>query len=106
MVLLLLGVNAFLAVLTVLSVLFRLQGGGDGYIVQYRASLGISAFKTGSVSHILSFILFALVVLVFHTVLSWKTFQLHRHLSVLILGLGSLLLLMGVLVSNALLALH
>ena len=106
LVLLLLGINGFLAVLTVLSVLFRLQGGGDGYIVQYRASLGISAFKTGSVSHILSFAAFALLVLLFHTILSWQTHRLHRQLSVLILALGSLLLLLAVIVSNALLTLH
>lgn len=106
LVLLLLGVNAFLTTLTILSVLFRLQGGGDGYIVQYRASLGISAFKTGSVSQILSFIAFALLVLAFHTMLSWRTYKIHRQLSVMILGLGGLLLVLAIIVSNALLALH
>lgn len=103
---LLLGVNAFLAVLTILSVLFRLQGSGDGYIVQYRANLGISAFKTGDVSQILSFAAFAVFVLAFHSVLSWRTYHLHRQLAVLILALGTLLLLLGALVSNALLTLH
>lgn len=106
LVLLLLGVNSFLMLLTVLSVLFRLQGGGDGYIVQYRANLGISAFKTGSVSHLLGFMAFALFVLVFHAALSWRTYHLHRYLAVLVLGLGTLLLVLGLVVSNALLTLH
>lgn len=106
LVLLLLSVNTFLALLTTLSVLFRLQGAGTGYIVQYRAQLGIGAFKTGSVSQILAFVVFAVFVVVAHTMLSQRAYHLRRELSVLILGLGTLLLVIGVIVSNALLALH
>jgi hypothetical protein len=106
LVLLLLSVNTFLALLITLSVLFRLQGAGTGYIVQYRAQLGIGAFKTGSVSQILAFVVFAVFVVVAHTMLSQRAYHLRRELSVLILGLGTLLLVIGVIVSNALLALH
>jgi hypothetical protein len=105
LVLLLLSVNSFLAVLGVLSVLFRLQGGGDSFIVQYRAQLGIGAFKSGSVSHILAFVGFAVLVLIVHTLLSWQTYHIKRQLSVLILALGSLLLVINIIVSNALLTL-
>ena len=105
LVLLLLSVNGFLAVLTTLSVLFRLQGGGEGYIVQYRANLGISAFKNGTVEQILSFVAFAVLVFLIHVALSWRTYGIRRELSVLILALGSLLLLIGAIVSDALLAL-
>lgn len=106
-VLLLLGVNAFLAFLAILSVLFRLQGAGsNGYIVQYRANLGISAFKTGSVLSILSFIGFALLVFVTHTGLSFRTYHIRKQLSVAILSLGTLLLILGIIVSNSLLVLR
>jgi hypothetical protein len=106
LVLLLLSVNSFLAVLGVLSVLFRLQGGGDNFIVQYRAQLGISAFKPGSVSHVLAFAGFALLVLIVHTLLSWQVYHIKRQLAVLILALGSLLLVINLIVSNALLTLR
>lgn len=106
-VLLLLSINAFLALLAVLSVLFRMQGiGSSGYIVQYRADLGISAFKTGSSLTIVSFIGFALLVFAVHTSLSLRTYHIRKQLSVVILGLGTLLLVLGIIVSNALLALH
>lgn len=106
MVLLFLSANAFLALLITVSVLFRLQGDGEGYIVQYRANLGISAFETGSVDQILSFVLFALVVLGVHAALSWKVYTIKRELSVLILGLGTLLLVLCAIVSDALLAIR
>jgi len=105
-VLLFLSANSFLALLTILSVLFRLQGGGDNYIVQYRANLGISAFQQGSVDQILSFIAFAVVTFAIHAVLSWRTYGVRRELSLLILGSGTLLLLISVIISDALLALR
>lgn len=106
LVLLLLSVNTFLVVLTTLSILFRLQGAGNGYIVQYRAQLGIGAYKSGSVSQLLAFIAFAVLVLAVHAILSQRTYRLKRELSVLILGLGTLLLVIGFIVSNALLTLR
>jgi hypothetical protein len=106
LVLLLLSANAFLMVLTALSVLFRLQGGGDSYIVQYRANLGISAFQPGSVNQIISFVIFAVIVFAAHAVLSWRTYPIKRELSVLVLALGTLLLLLSVIISDALLALR
>lgn len=105
-VLLLLSVNAFLTLLTAFSVLTRLQGGGDGFIVQYRANLGISAFRTGNVDQIIAFAIFAFLVFAIHGVLSWRTYGIRRQLSLVILALGTLLLVLGVIVSNALLALR
>jgi len=106
-VLLLLSVNAFLTLLAALTVLFRLQGAsGSGYIVQYRANLGISAFKTGSSLAIVSFIGFALLVFAVHAILSFRTYHIRKQLSVVVLGLGTLLLVLGIIVSNALLALR
>src|SRR5216117_1722487 len=106
-ILLLLGVNIFLAFLVIVSVLFRLQlGGGTGFIVQYRANLGIDQYKAGSVANLLSFIGFAMVILGTNVVLSHQTYHIRRQLAILILTLGVLLLLLCVIVSNALLALH
>lgn len=107
LVLLLLSINAFLAVAGSIFILLRLSTShGTGYIVQYRASLGINAFKTGSVIDLISFIAFALLVLVIHTGLSLRAYKIHRQLAVAILGLGILLLVLTVIVSNALLVLR
>jgi hypothetical protein len=106
LVLLLLSVNSFLAALTTLSTLFRLSGGGDSFIVQYRAPLGIGAYQPGSISQILAFIGFVIVVLVVHAALSWRTYRIKRELSILILALGTLLLVMALIVSNELLSLR
>lgn len=107
-VLLLVSINVFLAFLCVVLVLLRagLGQGVDGYIVGYRANLGISAFQKGDVIPILSFIVFALVTLAINLVLSIRIYHLRRALSLTVLGLGTLVLLLAVIVSNALLALY
>lgn len=107
LILLLLSINVFLALLTTIFILLRLgSGNGNGYIVQYRASLGISAFKTGSILELLSFIGFAALVLAVHSTLSMRAYRIHRQLSIVILSLGVLLLLLAFIVSNALLLLR
>jgi hypothetical protein len=107
LVLLLLSINAFLAVAGSIFILLRLSTShGTGYIVQYRASLGINAFKTGRVTDILSFIAFAALVLAVHTVLSIRAYNIHRQLAIAILSLGILLLVLTIIISNALLVLR
>lgn len=108
LVLLLVSINAFLAFLCIVLILLRagIGQGVDGYIVEYRANLGLSAFQKGSIVPILSFILFSLLTLVVNVILSIRTYQLRRTLSLTILGLGALILLLAVIVSNALLALY
>jgi hypothetical protein len=106
-VLLLLSVNAFLAVAGSLFILLRLSTShGTGYIVQYRASLGINAFKTGGVVDLLSFIAFAGLVLAVHYFLSRRAYEIHRQLAIAILSLGILLLALTIIISNALLVLR
>jgi hypothetical protein len=107
LVLLLASLNAFAAMLAVILVLLRLSSGhGSGYIVQYRSSLGINAFKTGSVSNLLSFVVFALLSGVVNIGLSLKIYRINRHLALSILSLGLLLLVLSIIVSNALLVLR
>lgn len=103
-VLLLLSINSFLTLLCTTLVLLRLDfGRPDGYIVQYRANLGLNAFRSGGTSAILAFIAFALLVMGLHTVLSMRMYHYRRHFSIVILGMGMLLLSLAVIVSNALL---
>jgi hypothetical protein len=107
LVLLLLSINAFLTLLCLLLVLLRLDvGRPDGYIVQYRSNLGLSAFKSGSAGTLASFALFALFVMVLHTMLSMRVYPIHRQFAVTILGMGLLLLILSIIVSNALLVLR
>lgn len=107
LVLLLLSVNAFLTVLATIFILVRLSSShGNGYIVQFRSSVGINDFKTGSVIELLSFIAFAWLVLATHTLLSIRAYQIHRQLAIAILSSGLLLLLLTIIVSNALLVLR
>jgi hypothetical protein len=106
-VLLLLSVNAFLAVAGSIFILLRLgTSHGTGYIVQYRPSLGINAFQTGSVVELLSFVVFAALILLIHTLLSLRIYPIHRQLAITILSLGVLLLILTVIISNALLVLR
>lgn len=107
-VLLLVSISTFLAFLCIALVLLRagIGQGNDGYIVQYRANLGLSAFTKDSVVPILSFAFFVLATLVINVVLSIRTYPLRRSLSLTVLALGSLVLLLAIIVSNALLALY
>lgn len=107
LILLLISINAFLAFLTTLWILLKLDSGrSSGYIVQYRANLGIGALKTGEAAELVAFIIFAFLVLVLHVLLSIKAYPIRRHVSVIILGFGVLLLLLAFIVSNALLVLR
>lgn len=107
MVLLLLSTNTFVTLLASILILLRLDGGRtDGYIVQYRANLGLSAFKTGDASTLISFIVFAGLVLLFHTLMSIKVYHVRRQFSVSVLAMGLLLLVLVLIVSNALLVLR
>lgn len=104
--LLFVSVLVFLTVLLMVLVALRLSTGHNSYIVQYRSSVGINNFTTGSIMGLLDFIVFGFLVLVTHVVLSIRTYHIHRQLSVVILGLGVLLLVLAIIVSNALLVLR
>lgn len=107
LVLLLLSINAFLAIAGSIFILVRLNAShGTSYIVQYRPSLGADAFQTGSVLDLVSFIGFAAVVLAIHGILSYRAYPIHRQLALTILSLGILLLALVVIVGNSLLTLR
>jgi hypothetical protein len=110
LILLLLSTNVFLAFLASIFMLLRLSTNhGNGYIVQCRDCsnlANINRFTNGSVTQLLSFVGFALLVLAVHFTLSLRCYRINKQLAVTILALGILLLVLGIIVSNALLVLR
>lgn len=104
LVLLVLSANTFLAIVTTILLVLRLDSADvDGVVSQYHANLGrLSAFEPGSASTFWAFIVFALFVLVFHAVLSMRMYHHRRHFAVAVLWMGFLLLALALIVSNAL----
>ena len=104
LILLLLSVNAFLAIAGSIFVLIRLSTGhGTGYIVQYRPNLGINAYESGGVMTLISFVFFMLLVFGVNGILSLRVYRIHRQLAITTLSLGILILALAVIVSNSLL---
>ncbi len=106
LVLLMASINVFLTFLLSVLTLLRLDTGHSSYIVQYRSDATINAFKSGSSIDLFGFIVFGLLILVFNTVISMRVYLIHRQLAVTVLGLTTLLLVLAIIVSNALLVLR
>ncbi len=107
LVLLLLSINVFLAVVGSLYFLIRLSTShGTSYIVQYRSAFVVNKFTPGTLLDLLAFVAFAALVLLVHSVLSYRAYHIHRQLTITILSLGILLLVLTSIVSNALLVLR
>jgi|SRR5665213_215882 len=109
LVMLLLSINAFLAVGGSIFILLSLSTvHSNSYIIQCRDCSNLAAvsrFTNGNVVGLLSFVVFAGLVLAAHSVLSFRAYKIHRQLAIAILSLGLLLLLLTIIVSNALLVL-
>ncbi len=107
-VLLLLSINVFLAIAGIIFIIIKLisTSHGSGYIVQYRPSLGVSSYQTGSVMQLISFTMFAGIIGITNVALSYRAYRIHRQLSVTILSLGILLLVLTIIISNSLLLLR
>ena len=105
--LLLLSINGFLALGGVIFVLARLGSAhGSGYIVQYRSSLGVDAFEQGTVSGILIFLAFMILVFTVDAFLSLRAYKLSRNIALIVQSMTALLLVLSIIVSGALLLLH
>lgn len=106
LVLLLLSINGFLAIFGTIMLLLKLGNSSpDLHIIQYRADLGLSAFKNGTSASLIAFIIFMWLVLVVNTVLSYRTYSLKRDYSIIVLSFGLLLIVLAMIVSDALIVL-
>lgn len=106
-VLLILSTNTFIVLLNTVLILLRLDSTRtDSYIVQYRANLGLSGFAVGSSATFWSFILFSVIVLVGGTILSMRIYTMHRRYAVTLLALSTLVIILSLIVTNALLTLR
>ena len=106
-VLLLITVNGFLTLVTTVLILLRLDTSrSDGYFIQYRANLGLNAYQVGSYVTLLGFILLSVFIVVFHTLISQRIYPVRRDVSIVVLGFGTILLTLTLIVSNALLVLR
>ncbi|MES2971198.1 MAG: hypothetical protein V4702_02670 [Patescibacteria group bacterium] len=103
-VLLLLSVNIFFTVLISVLIAFALTGGTDRlYVIEHRPSLGLSANRIGDSTQMTSLIVFVIFVLVFNTMLSVRSYPLRRNFAVVVLGMGTLLILLAGVISSFLL---
>jgi len=110
LILLLLSTNVFLALACSIFMLLQLSARHTAdYIVQCRDCSNeayVGRFTHGDITGLLSFVVFALLVLGIHTVLSMRAYRINRQLAVTILALGVVLLITALIVSNALLVLR
>lgn len=103
-VLILLGVNALLTIFGMLAVFLRLDPNSSAtHIVQYRSNLGIESLKSGSINELRLFLLFMVVMMVGSAVLSIRIYSHRRAFAVTLLGLTTMVLVVTIVVSNALL---
>lgn len=106
-ILLLLIINTILVITGCLLVLFRLDSNtNSSYIIEYRANLGIGDWNLGSALDIAGFIFFLLINFTLCVLISLRTFVVRHHIAVSVLAISSLLSLLTIIVSNALMALR
>ena len=105
-VLFVLTINAFLALLCVISVLVRIGGADENYIQFFRSNLGLNAFTVGGVGEILTFPVFAGAIFATHIVLALRFYAVRKTAGWTVMVLATLLLLLCLIVSNALLELR
>lgn len=103
LILLLLSINTFLFILGSLLIVLRLDSSNSSYIIEHRTNLGISGNKPGNTLQVLSFVVYMAIVLVINTLLSARVYRIRREYATTILGMGTFLLIMAILVSYLLL---
>lgn len=102
-ILLLVTTTVFFVLLELVLVLLSRGSGGHLNLVQYRPNLGLSAYTYDSSSlPYISFIVFSFMIAIIHILLSIKIYIIRRHYALVVLGMGVLLLILVIIVSNAL----
>ena len=102
LILFLLSTNVFLTILTCILILGRIDGGASTYTIQYRANQGLGGFEFGGSLTFFLFALFAVITLVVHTILSMRIFDESKDYAAAILGLGTLLVILTMIVGTSL----
>ncbi len=106
-VLLLLSANLFMVGAIAASILLRIDSShASGYIIQYRANLGVGAYKAGRIIDLLAFIVYSFLVFAISSILAARVYGRYRSYSLVVLSLGTLLLALSIIISNALLLLR
>jgi hypothetical protein len=105
-VLFLLTVNTFLAIVCLLTVVFRLGDTSGLYVKQYQPSLGIDATKPGGVMDMLAFPIFSALVVVAFGTFALKIYAVRKQFAWILLLLSTLLLILSLTVSYRLLSAH
>ena len=107
LVLVLITINSFFALAGSLFLLLRLDGGDDGsYIISYRSNLGLDAFRAGTTIDFIYFVIVAAFILLFHTYIAMRMYESRKYFAISVLSLGTLLLALIIIVTNALLVLR
>ena len=106
-ILLFLIINSVLLLVGSLMILFRLDSGTTtNYIIEYRANYGIGEYERGYALDMAGFIFFLLINFAIAVFLSLRTFSIRKHVAVAVLVICSLISLLTIIVSNALMALR
>src|SRR5579872_6114595 len=105
-ILLLMTVNLFLCIVALVFITVRLSSvHSTNYIIQCRNCSdpnAVNKFITGSVVDMIGFIVFSIIVLIANGTLSYRVFVINRKLSVAILGMGIVLQVLTLIITNAL----
>ena len=105
-VLLALTINVFITVVCITTIFLRLGDTGSSYIQSFRDNLGINAYSVGGVGEIISFAVFAVAILVGQVLISLRLHPIRKRISWIVMVMGTLLLVLCTVVSNALLQLR
>jgi hypothetical protein len=105
-ILFILAVNSFLTIASVSTIFLRLGDTENTYIQAYRSNLGLNAFSSGEASEIISFAVFAVLIFVGHILIGIKLHEIRKHASWITMAFGTLLLVLTLIISNALLQLR
>lgn len=99
----LLALNITFVVVACLSVLLRATpSSGETFVIQYRSNLKALAIKSGPLSEIRLFALFALMVFGASCLISLRSYSHRRHVATAVLGVTPFLLMMVIVISDRL----
>mgnify|MGYP006390573029 FL=1 len=104
MILMLLSVNSVLTLINAVFILLQISSGRSGQVITaYRPSLVVDKYTVGGSIDFILFVLFLFGVYGINIALSAKIYSRHRSYSLAVLGLGTLICVLSIIVSFQLL---